>query len=496
MNLDVVRMSVLMRLVIWVCCALPVKCSLSELESWSPDDYNTLHSMLQTSNGTRLIITGQTGVYKVDAVKFQLLSKLNQSGISNMIHNRTATVDYVTVCSNQSDSCLVIDPLGNNSSELMPPIKIDGVAAFMATNTRGTEGHKYEDFLFVGCPHVQGQEKLGGRCTEPGISWYLNSGKIKSDPWYGFKSYNDTPVLTDKYIDAFSVDKYRVFFSLQRVVATGTKRSRIAQVCQYIDQKDGNDSMPYTYADMPIQCGQLREIKAVKKAVIETETFIVAVFSESSKSAVCIFTMENIKRMFTENIKDCYRGIRVPENEDYADYQNSDVPCSHKIADNDIFKKPNDSFLCNKDNLPLYRQVIGNKALSSQPVVDYDHAELTAVAVSVSDSKIIATFGTAKGDILKENMEMRLNKMEQNFKTAVNDIRREVNAMSLKLHYTKNDVAEVNSLESSVNFHSDRLEKITETQESKLNKVKSELEEIKHKMLLLEKQYNLLFYGF
>ncbi|XP_053399538.1 plexin A3-like [Mercenaria mercenaria] len=404
MHLDVVMMSVLMRLVSMVCCALSVKCLHSELKSWSPDDYSTLHSMLQTSNGLRLVITGQTDVYKVDAVNFQLLSKLNQSGISNMIHNRTATVDYVTVCSNQSESCLIVDPLDNckgNLRELKPPIKIDGVSAIMITNTRGAEGNQYEDFLFVGCPHVEGQEKLGGRCTEPGISWYLNSGKIKSDPWYGFKSYNDTPVLTDKYIDAFSVDTYSVFFSLQRVVATGTKRSRIAQVCLYIDQKDGNDSTPYTYADMPIQCGQLKEIRAVKKVVFKTKTVFVAVFSESSKSAVCVFTMEDIEKMFAENIKDCYRGIRVPENEDYADFQNSDVPCSRKIADNDTFREPNHFFLCNTDNLPLYRQVIGNKTLSSQPVVDYDDAEITAVAVSVLESTLIATLGTAKGDILE-----------------------------------------------------------------------------------------------
>ncbi|XP_053404334.1 uncharacterized protein LOC123538554 [Mercenaria mercenaria] len=328
-------MSVLMRLVIWVCCALSVRCLHSKLESWSPDDYSTLHSMLQTSNGLRLVITGQTGVYKFDTVNFQLLSKLNLSGISYIIHNKTATVDYVTVCSNQSDSCLIIDPLDNcknYTNELKLLIKIDGVKAFMATNTRGTEITQYEDFLFVGCPHVQGQENLGGRCTEPGISWYLNSGKNKSDLWYGFKSYKNTPVLTDKYIDAFSVDKYRVFFSLQRVVATGTKRSRIAQVCQYIDQKDRNYSTPYTYADMPIQCGQLREIRAVKKVVFKRETIFVAVFSESSKSAVCAFTMKNITEMFVENIKDCYSGIRVPENEDYADFQSSDIPCSHKIV--------------------------------------------------------------------------------------------------------------------------------------------------------------------
>ncbi|XP_053399989.1 uncharacterized protein LOC123559140 isoform X2 [Mercenaria mercenaria] len=403
MHSDVVMMSVLMRLVILVCCAWSVKYFHSELESWSPDDHDTLHSMLLTSYERRLVITGQYDVYNVNAVKFKLLWKYRLGRFSSiLIRERTETSDYVTVCSDHV--CITLDPLdnyGKGSVQSRHPITIDGVAAFMATNTKWAERNKDEIFLFVGCPHVQGQEKLFGRCTEPGISWYLNSGGTKSYPWYGFKSYKDTPVLTDKYIDAFSVNKYRVFFSLQRVVTTGTKRSRIAQVCQNNNQKDGKDSTPYTYADMPIQCGQLREIRAVKKVVFQTETTFVAVFSESSKSAVCVFTMNNITEMFAENIKDCYRGIRIPKNEDYADYQDSDIPCSQAIADNDTFEKSDDYFLCNEGNLPVYRQVIGKNTLSSKPVVEYDDAQLTAVAVSVIDSKIIASFGTANGAVLQ-----------------------------------------------------------------------------------------------
>ncbi|XP_053391511.1 uncharacterized protein LOC128554278 [Mercenaria mercenaria] len=70
-------------------------------------------------------------------------------------------------------------------------------------------------------------------------------------------------------------------------------------------------------------------------------------------------------------------------------------------ADDKIVNKSEDYFLCNEDNRPLYRQIIGNRTLSSQPVVDYDDAELTAVAVSVLDDTIFAAFGTAKGEILK-----------------------------------------------------------------------------------------------
>jgi hypothetical protein len=59
-----------------------------------------------------------------------------------------------------------------------------------------------------------------------------------------------------------------------------------------------------------------------------------------------------------------------------------------------------DYFLCNKDLLSAYQQVIGTHVLFQQPAVTYNMS-ITAVTVSVEDSKIIAFQGTTSGDILK-----------------------------------------------------------------------------------------------
>lgn len=75
--------------------------------------------------------------------------------------------------------------------------------------------------------------------------------------------------------------------------------------------------------------------------------------------------------------------------------------------------------------------------------------------------------------------------------------------MRLEVSDTKAEMTElktkIDQLESNNNFNADRLEEMTEQNKSSVNKVKSELDEMKQKMLMLEKQerkYNLLFYAF
>ncbi|XP_053377899.1 plexin-B2-like [Mercenaria mercenaria] len=367
--------------------------------------------MLLTSDGQHLIVSGMNGVYDLNTTDFQLLKQTVTGPLANtddvikiMICNKTETDNdgYITTCSSRRNYCDIreVNGISRSVNHLNSPVKIDGAEAFMATYIKTSGRNRRQDFLFIGCPHVEGQEDLGGRCTQPGISWYLNSGGEKSRPWYGFKSYEETPVLTEKYIGAFSVDNYRLFFSVQMVKATERRISRIAQVCQYYVQHSRTYSTPQTYADMPIQCGQFEEIRAVKKVVVGTETLFITVFSGPMKSAVCVYSMETVKKMFVANIKDCYRGGRAPANQDYINFQTSNVPCTHATNDNATFYMPEDYYLCNKDNLALFHQVIGSKVLSSLPVVQFD-TQLTAVTVSQINTKIVAFLGTTSGEIMK-----------------------------------------------------------------------------------------------
>ncbi|XP_053379593.1 plexin-B2-like [Mercenaria mercenaria] len=390
----------LLKLVFCVCCCvMSVRClEQNKLVAWSSEEYSSLHSMLLTSDGEHLFIADERYVYYISPENLAFKRNV-KCRTTQMIYDKTK--NHLFLCCKGFPFCYQwLYGINDFGDYFKPTIRINGVKAFVATYAKPDDRKPNDNFLFIGCPHVEGQEKLGGKCTKPGIAWYLNHGNDKSVPWFGFKSFDKTPVLTDEFIDALTVDNLRLFFSKQTVKATGRRRSQIAQVCQHFIQRDNNYSTPYTYADMQVQCGQLKEIKAVKKVVVGTEKLFVIVFSDNSISAVCVFTMENVKRKFVENIKDCYRGIRVSEKEDYIDFQQSSIPCKTAIADNETFRKPDDYFLCNKDNLELYHHVIGTKILTSQPVLQYD-VQLTAVTVSVVDSKVVAFFGTATRTILK-----------------------------------------------------------------------------------------------
>ncbi|XP_053376893.1 plexin-B2-like [Mercenaria mercenaria] len=406
-----VIISLILRVALSVCWA--VSAIADQSVSWPADllEDKDFRNMLLTSDGQHLIVSGMNGVYDLNTTDFQLLNQVVTGPLANtddvikiMIYNKTETNNdgFITTCSSSRNYCDIreVNDISRSVNQLDLPIKIDGAEAFMATYIKTSGRNRRQDFLFIGCPHVEGQGDLGGRCTKPGISWYLNSGAGKSRPWYGFKSYEETPVLTLKYVEAFSVDNYRLFFSVQMVKATGRRRSRIAQVCQYYVPHFQTYSTPQTYADMPIQCGQLKEIRAVKKVVVETETLFITVFSGPMKSAVCIYTMENIKSMFVANIKECYRGGRAPANQDYINFQTSNVPCTQPTNDNATFYKPEDYYLCNEDNLASFHQVIGSKVLHSESVIQFD-TQLTAVTVSQIETKIVAFLGSTSGEILK-----------------------------------------------------------------------------------------------
>jgi hypothetical protein len=62
--------------------------------------------------------------------------------------------------------------------------------------------------------------------------------------------------------------------------------------------------------------------------------------------------------------------------------------------------KTDEYFLCNTDKIGNHHSVIGTHVLSKQPAVTFTKP-LTALTLSVVDTKIIAFLGTESGDIVK-----------------------------------------------------------------------------------------------
>lgn len=292
-----IEMCYLLRLALCVSWTVWVRGLQSETVTWPADimEDKGLRNMLLSRDGEHLIISGLNGVYHLNTTRLQLVEQAGTSPVHEnvndmiriMIYNETENDgDLVTTCSSTCSHCNIrkLENISQIVNHLQFPIKIEGVVAFMATHVT--------HFLFVGCPHVPASTRRS-RCLAPGIAWYENSGNDKSSTWYGFKPYDETPVFTEKYVDGFPIGDLRIFFSLQKVRSTGERRSRIAQICQH--QSQYGATAPYTYVDMPITCGSFKIIRVVKKIIIGEETLFIAIFSESARSVVCVYTLENIK---------------------------------------------------------------------------------------------------------------------------------------------------------------------------------------------------------
>lgn len=99
-------------------------------------------------------------------------------------------------------------------------------------------------------------------------------------------------------------------------------------------------------------------------------------------------------------------------------------------------------------------------------------------------------------------MDKKLDKFEKKFTSVLDEVKREIEIVRLEVTGTKEDVKELNSkvceIEKSVSFQAEMQDTIQERQDDKINKVNYELEEMKKKLMFMEKhdrKYNLLFYG-
>jgi hypothetical protein len=296
-------------LVLWMCWCIFNICS-AELSSVSwpsrSSSEKNISSMTLISDGQKLIVSGLNHLYSLNTTNLQLINDVVIGPVDDIdndvrlvIYNKTEPNNdaYITTCDTLNSYCEIrrLSDISEVVNRLEPPIKSEGVQALMTSFEKPNGQNRWDTFLFVACPHAEVQEK---RCSRPGIHWYINSGLKWQSPFYGFKSITETEITTEKYVDAFVVDQYRLFFSLQKHKSSQERIGRIAQVCQYFTKgfHANQYTTPWSYADMPIECGDLKEIQAVKKIVFEKETVFVAVFNDSVKSSVCVYTMTETKQ--------------------------------------------------------------------------------------------------------------------------------------------------------------------------------------------------------
>ncbi|KAL3853455.1 hypothetical protein ACJMK2_016991 [Sinanodonta woodiana] len=211
-----------------------------------------------------------------------------------------------------------------------------------------------------------------------------------------------------KYITGFTYDAFSYFITQQPEgpSANGLRKtmSKIIQICQ-------EDSYFYSYVDMPFQCrtnskeyNLLRAARLIQPSKNLRLTFglrntedeiLVGIFTTDEKandtdSAICMFTMQNIRQRLLDNIKLCYQGQDISGG-GYLDQKQ----CPNLDR---VFREMD--YLCNKD-LEAIGNIVGTIPVVAKPVLEYQGTILTSVALTTTTDHTVAIVGTASGYLKK-----------------------------------------------------------------------------------------------
>lgn len=218
-----------------------------------------------------------------------------------------------------------------------------------------------------------------------------------------------------KYITGFSSSIYSYFLTQQyespSVTSSNSKIiSKVIQICQ-------EDTYYYSYIDMPLVCRSQttgREYNYIQAAGViqasknlqlsfglrSAEDILIGVFSDNSggldsNSAICVFTMQFIRKKLLENVQRCYSGDEALSGGGYL--------TKKQCQKLDPFYRDKD-YLCNCD-LESIGNIVGTIAAEANPILEYSDTWLTSVALTMTSDHTVAIIGTGDGYIKKIVLE-------------------------------------------------------------------------------------------
>lgn len=133
----------------------------------------------------------------------------------------------------------------------------------------------------------------------------------------------------------------------------------------------------------------------------------------SQQSALCIYSLPNIRRIFTQNIQHCFNG----NGQQGLDFINRVGPCTPtQVQIREDF--------CGMD---VNNLISGLIPIETSPVIEYKNTSLTAVAVSPTNDFTVAYLGTASGHLKRliiehsrQALEYSNSLIDPQRKTAIN----------------------------------------------------------------------------
>ncbi|XP_014213127.1 plexin-A4 [Copidosoma floridanum] len=210
------------------------------------------------------------------------------------------------------------------------------------------------------------------------------------------------------YIYGFSSEGFSYFLTTQPV-STNVNNfiSKLVRVCQ-------DDQHFYSYTEIPIECngkngkiynlvqaaymGKAGSVLAGNLGNTPQDDVLFAVFAESdgpnsnkpsnNQSALCVYSLKNIRRKFMSNIQHCFSGNGV-RGLDFISPGHDCVQTKLQTIGEDF---------CGLDvNTPLG----GEDPMTATPVLTFDDTLLTAVAATSTSDYTVVFLGTSKGHLKK-----------------------------------------------------------------------------------------------
>ena len=142
------------------------------------------------------------------------------------------------------------------------------------------------------------------------------------------------------YVSGFEAGGFSYFTSVHKEPESSQYLSKIVQICQ-------NDPYYYSFTEMPLQCldgsknynllqatylglpgASLRA--AMGMAINEQALFAVFNSTSSSDSALCVYKISDIRKMFTSNIRKCFNGTASPRAKYYVG--GGSQPCTKLVS--------------------------------------------------------------------------------------------------------------------------------------------------------------------
>ncbi|GMT23527.1 hypothetical protein PFISCL1PPCAC_14824 [Pristionchus fissidentatus] len=214
------------------------------------------------------------------------------------------------------------------------------------------------------------------------------------------------------YVGGFEVGRYAYFATRQQTSLDDEKiQSRLVRVCT-------GDPNFQSYTEVPLECSSgdrrynlLRDIHvgiagfglAKRLGIIgESTPLVYAVFEEgssdsprrdvvTSRSALCVYTVEEIEDIFRENILDCYQN-----------QMSTNLPWfANKMCTPTRLRW--EQFECGNN---VNTRIGGSKPITAEPIVEMDDARVTSVATNTTHGGSTVVFmGTKDGRLVKAVLE-------------------------------------------------------------------------------------------